>query len=201
MRLDFTDPGLWTGGFYELGLALPAQDDVTAADALAALWGSPQLSGCFIRNDIEPTQQVARTRENLPIDGHLYGIAALGNAQGCVCGTYTIHFENEGRWLGFYLPMSALARIYALDGYPFGTATPQLEHTLKTINAWLYTLAERVYRRIQFTFGVIGFETNFSAAKAQVAHAIPAVRWDGLVIPTDDSLRWYPPTEYGAQYT
>ena len=200
MHFHFTDPDVWTGGFYELVLELPSQDDLTTANALATLWGGPQLSGCFARNDIEPTQQVALTLNSLPIEGHLYGIATLNDEQRCVCGTYTIHFENEGRWLGIYMPMSALARIYSLDGYPFGTATPQLERTLKTTNEWFYTIAEEMYKRIPFTFGVIGFEPDFTTAKMQVAQGIPEVRWDGFVMPTNDRLLWYPPTEYGTQY-
>jgi hypothetical protein len=201
MRFHFTDPDVWTGGFYELCLELPAQDDATTAYGLAALWRSPQLSGCFVRNDIEPTQQVARTLESLPVEGHLYGVATLGDGQHCVCGSYTTHFADEGRWLGFYLPMGAFAQIYPVGSYPFGRATLQLEHTLKVVNEWFRTLAEEVYKHLAFTFGVIGFETDFSAIKAQALQAIPTVRWEGLVIPTDDHLLWYPPTEYGAQFT
>jgi len=201
MRSNFTDPAVWTGGFYALCLELPAHDDATAAYGLAALWGSPQLSGCFARNDIEPTQQVALTTENLPVGGHLYGVATLGDGQNCVCGSYTTHFEDEGRWLAFYLPISALATIYPVGGYPFGSATPELEHTLKTVNAWFRTLAAGVYEHMAFTFGVIGFETDFSAVKAQAMQAIPEDRWDGLIIPIGDHLLWYPPTRYGTQYT
>jgi hypothetical protein len=201
MRPHFSDPDVWTGGFYELCLELPAQDDATTTQALAALWGSPQLSGCFMWNDSEPTQQVALMLENLPVEGHLYGVATLGDGQDCVCGSYTTQFADEGRWLGFYLPMSALAKIYPVGGYPFGRATPHLEHTLKAVNEWLRTLAEGVYQHSAFTFGIIGFETDFSAMKVQALQAIPEERWDGLLIPADDHLLWYPPTKYGTQFT
>lgn len=201
MQSRFTAQDVWTGGFYELGLELPDQDDATTAQALAALWGNPHLSGCFAHNDIEPPQQVALTLENLPVQGYLYGFAILGDGQDCVCGSYTTHFADEGCWLDFYLPLGALAKIFPMSGYPFDDVTPQLEQTLKAINEWLRTLAEDIYQHRPFSFGTIGFETDFSTVKAQTLRAIPQQRWDGLLIPTDDRLRWYPPTEYGSQIT
>lgn len=85
--------------------------------------------------------------------------------------------------------------------YPFGRASPQLEYALKAVNEWFRTVAEGIYQHVAFTFGVIGFETKFTAVKAQALEAIPEARWDGLLIPHDDDLLWYPPTEFGPQFT
>ena len=50
-------------------------------------------------------------------------------------------------------------------------------------------------------FGVIGFEPDYVAVKIQALAALPEERWEGLLISTQDGLMWYPPTEYGSQFT
>jgi hypothetical protein len=201
MHPRFTNLDTWAGGFYELSMELPAQDDATTARALTTLWLLPQLAGCYARNDIEPSQQVALDLAELPIEGHLYGIAILPDGHRCVCGSYTTHFASDGRWLNFYLPMAALEKLYPVGGYPFGPATPELAAALTSLNEWFRTVAEGVYQRFAFAFGVIGFETDYVAVKTQTLDAIPEERWDGLLIPKEDGLIWYPPTEYGSQFT
>ena len=201
MDPQFTTPDTWTGGFYELGIVPHAHDDATAAACLAALWGSPYLFGCFLDRDRDAATQVQLLLANLPIEGHLYGVATFADGRACVCGTYTTLFPDDGRWLRFYLPLTALATCYPLGGYPFGAASPALAQTLHTLNEWLRVVAEHVYHHCPFTLGVIGFETDLWAASALAQAPLSEPRWDGLLLPTDGSLRWYPPTEYGPQWT
>ncbi len=201
MHPRFTNLDTWSGGFYELSMELPAQDDATTAHALATLWGLPHLAGCYARNDIDPSQQVALNLAELPVEGHLYGIATLPGEHRCACGSYTANFANDGRWLNFYLPMAALEKLYPVGGYPFGPATRELVPALIGLNEWFRIVAEDLYQRFAFNFGVIGFETDYVAVKIQALVAIPEERWEGLLISTQDGLMWYPPTEYGSQFT
>jgi len=193
----FTPAGTWDGGFFELVIELPHQGEATTRRALAALWRMPQLTGCYARRDVEPTQQQPLNLAEVPVEGNLYGVATLPNGARCACGSYTIHFEGEASWLGLYLPYGALTEFYSVGGYPFAPIiTPSIEHNLKVVHEWFRTLAEGLYEHFAFTLGVIGFETEFEKVKARTPEAIPAERLDGLLIPSGIRLLWYPPTRY-----
>jgi hypothetical protein len=201
MTALFTTPDAWAGGHFELAMALPDASDTVAAHALQALWATPQLDGSFARNDVEPHAQGHVAFDDLLQNDHLYGIATLAEGARCPCGSRTSYFEGEDRWLVLYLPLGALAEIFPLGGYPFGHDSAQLHAALRALHDWLRMLAVQLYEQIAFTIAVTGFESFFHEAKAQALHAIPAERWEGLLVPKGDQLRWYAPTRFGPQFS
>jgi hypothetical protein len=61
---------------------------------------------------------------------------------------------------------------------------------------WLKSVADNIYDQIKITIAIIGFETDFVETKEQALKFIPEQRWDGILLPNEGKLIWYPPTEY-----
>ncbi|MBP8252343.1 MAG: hypothetical protein KAX40_08245 [Herpetosiphon sp.] len=194
----FTQTDMWSGGFYELLIELPASQSV--GQFLSFLWQQPQLSGCYHHRQVEPEQQPLFDAITIPTEGHLYGIATFDDGLSCACGTYTTFFDHEQTWwIGLYLPLGALS-IYPIGGYPFET-TPQLATVLQNLNAWLYQIAQNLYEHSAFNIAVIGFDPDISQTKKIIEQEIPTERWDGILISNNTQLLWYPPTIFDKQYT
>lgn len=194
MNEFFTAPDTWVGEFYELVLELPERTDACIAQALSSIWQLPGLAGCYLSRDVEPEAQVQVSPTEIPHEGHVYGYAQLPNAKSCACGTYVTDFDPDGLWVSFYLPLGSLGQAYYFGGYPFGDWNRTIESSLVVVNTWLKGLAESIYKDFRFVFGVIGFESGFEALKKEALGGVPETRSEGLLIPENGTLSWYPPT-------
>jgi len=195
MNEFFTAPDTWVGGLYELVLELPERSDTCIALALSSIWQLRALTGCYLNRDVEPDVQAQVSFSDIPHEGHVYGYVNLPNGKSCACGTYVADFNPDGLWVSFYLPLGSLGQAYHLGGYPFGDWSSTIESSLVVVNTWLKELAGSIYKDFRFVFGVIGFESGFEELKKDVlAGGIPKTRSEGLLIPENKTLSWYPPT-------
>jgi hypothetical protein len=98
--------------FYELAIELGKRSDERLFEALKALWRNPSLQGCYLKNDVEPNEQ----KQVLPSPEflnrmHTYGLAGLPDGSSA-CGSCIIREDDGSDGLDFYLPMSALDKVY-----------------------------------------------------------------------------------------
>ena len=201
MEKLFTRDDVWNGGFYELCFELSESSEKAAQNALTALWSTPSLEGCYLRNDVEPGEQQKVSPLDIPSEGHKYGIATLPIGKCCACGSYTSNYEADGWWVNLYLPLGSLNTVYPVGAYPFVDKTqPSPEGWLKPVNEWYKDIAEYLYPQLLFTIGIIGFETGFVSHKEQALRTVPEERWEGILLPINGKLKWYPPTIYLPQF-
>jgi hypothetical protein len=125
------------GGFYELSFWL---GNVTAAQihsAVAALWSLPGIDGCYLESDRVTTMQRRISPDVAAGEGKLYGNATLPNGHMIACGMHCSGLKDEAPTdfvysstpgadtdfilLSFDIPLGALAPIYPIGGFPFGT--------------------------------------------------------------------------------
>src|SRR5438876_11008490 len=118
MQAIFTEQA-WFGGFYELAMEYESWSERDLDGTLKAIWDFPGLQGCYLRHDIEPSQQqrVAPSLTTLEAGGHLRGIATLANGKQIACGTFLVREEVGPAWIGFYLPMGALSTAHDVGAY------------------------------------------------------------------------------------
>lgn len=195
----FTDNENWSGGYYELAIALGPKAEPGSTDrlrqALTALWSHQGLVGCYLDRTIEPSTQ-ERHQPVLMEAAPLYGLAHVPRGATVVCACYVMR-ENEGRaldWLGLGLPLGALARIDArVGGYPFGDEATSLAWRLE-LDRWLATVAERVAAATSFEFGVIGHEVFGDPAAEAFSGVIPSERWNTYVTAANGDIEVHPAT-------
>jgi hypothetical protein len=114
------------------------------------------------------------------------------------CGNY----QELGYWMTFYIPLGSLGDVYPTEAYPFNLRKePSPELWLTEINSFMEGIARFIYREIRFEIGVIGYEVDPSDIVKMLAKGLPSERWEGILLPRDDQLDWYPPTIYEAPYT
>lgn len=196
----FTKKNAWDGGFYGLEIELPDCSVDEAYKARACLWQSDALEGCYLRNDLEPHQQLRVPSEKTELSGHHYGIAFFPNGRKSVFGCYWGNYDEYGCWLCFYVPMGSLANVYPVDAYPFeSNSSPEI--WVRNVNEWFKTIAEKVYEQVRFSVAFIGFEVEGLDGKEQLKKGIPSERWHGILIGKNGGLLWYPPTIYEAPCT
>jgi hypothetical protein len=184
----------WHGGFFELLFQLPNADSPLAESALQALWASPYLEGCYLRNDVEPTDQ-PEVSPTANLGGHIYGVATLPNEKKSACGSLWNFYPALGSRLTFYLPMGSLQGAYPVGSYPIKSPkTPPPEVWLGELNIWLKGIAEGVFHQVPFDIAVIGFEPDYPDLTTLLRNRLPDERWDGFLIKRDAGLVWYPPT-------
>ncbi len=197
----FTQDQVWLGGFYELNLELASASRYAVRQALVTMWNTPQLEGCYLRNDVEPSEQMELSPLDYDHEGHWYGVATLANGKRLACGTFSCIFKEYGGWTTLYIPLSALHTVYPVDGFPFNPkAGPTQELWIREVNAWFKDVAESIYPDVRFKIALIGYEVDILALKRQLIFGIPSERWDGLLIPVDGRLVWYPPTNYEGKW-
>jgi len=166
-------------------------------DAQVKLWNVPMLEGCFLRSDLEPTQQPKVSPLDTANEGHLYGIATFPSGKQCVCGSFWGNFEECGCWMTLYLPLGSLGTIFPVKAYPIYSKTESSpEVWLKEVNNWLKDIATDIYPQIKFNIALIGFEINSFDVKKKLTEGIPNEHWEGILIPDKNNLTWYPPTIY-----
>ena len=197
----FTQPGTWNGGHYALDFRLPNNQENTIQESLNAIWNHPALEGCFLRSDLEPIEQPKELPLVKNTQGHLYGIADLPNGKRVACGCFLSDYGRDGCWFSLYLPLGTLDNAYPVGNYPFIDEQEESpESWMKEINPWLKGIAETVYQKVKFRIGVVGFEVDYFDLEKRFEEGIPAERWEGILIPKDEQLVWYPPTIYKPQY-
>ena len=200
----FTPADVWFGGYYELYLELLSPSPARLNSVLEALWSHPTLDGCYLDNDVEPSEQPkVRVGERADND-RLYGVAKLTNGVAVACGSYCFSSLDgdqdeplpQHNGLALFLPMSALSRAYPVDAYPFGPMQGALEWK-NELDAWLVEIGKFVYERARFDQGLVGFEVNTVeevTIEDILALGIPEKRLYGILWPQDGNLQWHPPT-------
>ena len=197
----FTQSDAWYGGFFELTFELPLETKSLANVILEKLWSTPSLNGCYLKKDIEPEQQEKLSPIEFQNDGHWYGAANLPNGKQSCCGSFLMDYENDGCWITFYIPIGSLSNAYNTGSYPFNSGTQDVFNWMTEINDWLVNIARQVYPLSKFELGIIGFEVDLFEIKKKLVKGIPDKRWDGLLVPREDQLLWFPPTIYVPPYT
>jgi hypothetical protein len=193
----FTNDEVWTGGFYELALEYGRSPDPELANGLRTLWAIHELEGCYLDSNCEPEDQSRLQFQPSLIDhGHLYGVASLPGGTRVACGTCTVREDRGSDWLVFYCPMSALGRAYPVGGFPFDDVDH--EHWRISIETWLADVARRVFDRVPFRLGLIGFETSGLFHADELSRSgVPSERHFGFLMPTEGKLDYHARTEQG----
>jgi hypothetical protein len=185
----------WHGGFYELSLEMGQLPDEELDAALKAIWSFPDLSGCYLRRDIEPSLQAKVTPDIkfLLAGSHLLGIATLPTREQVACGTFLVRGD---KWLGFYLPMGTLEGVGA---YPFGPDGSS-RRWREPLDNWLAKMGQSVFAKVPFLLGLVGFEVSGSTTSSEVKVAgVPAERFMGYLYPTHGKLSWFPTNQWQHQ--
>jgi hypothetical protein len=188
----------WFGGFYELAMEYEPWSEGNLDGALKAIWDFPDLQGCYLRHDIEPSQQqrVAPSLAMLEANVHLRGIATLADGKQIACGTYLVPDDAGPAWIGLYLPMGALSTAYDVGAYPFEQDTSS-QRWREPLEKWLAAVGEFVFSRSAFRLGLVGFEVSgMVSAKDLLVPGVSEKRSIGYLYPTDKTLRWYPTNQW-----
>jgi len=200
MRL-FTEPGIWSGGFYEMKFYLGPPSDSRIQEALTAIWTSPQVTGPYQSRDVEPAQQ-ERSDALHNSEGHLYGIVTIQGSIETPCATYT-HREQDSDgtrvadFVSFYIPLSALSRLFPFGVYPFGDHA-SASSWRSQVDEWLLALLRSLSGRFQFEVCVIGWEPELCADNIEEVKATTddPNRFDGVVLWKAGEFQWYPATRF-----
>jgi hypothetical protein len=201
MERLFTGAETWHGGFYELAMEFGAEAESTLERALQALWEFPDLRGCYLRRDQEPSTQprMAATFAAQASAGHLVGMATVPGGIRVACGTVLVREDNGNRWLDFYLPLGALAAAYDVGAYPFdeNLASRQWREPLEK---WLADIGQAVYAKTPFRLGLVGFEVSGTVSSHDLEKAgAPSQRFIGYLYPSTGTLTWYPTNQWQQQ--
>jgi hypothetical protein len=190
MKPVFTAADAWKGGYYELAIELGNRSDERLRAAVVALWSSTHLDGCFSRWDVEPSEQLRIQPQSTDLHQTLLGIATLPVRQ-----------EDGVDWLDFCLPMGSMSEVYPVGMYPFEDGTDSRVWR-EPVDAWLLTLAERVFDVAPFQLAFLGGEVSGSSGAEEIGHdGIPEERWIGYLWRVGEGLRWYPPNRYEGDFT
>jgi len=189
-------PGRWCGGYYELALEYTAGAPGDVVDALERLWMFPELDGCYLDDGREPE---AQARVSFPaalqFEEQLLGVARFEDGARIACGTYVMRDMDSSDWLVFYLPLGALEQVYPVGAFPFDSE----DHNgwLRPLQSWLANLGRKLFRFVPYKLGLVGFELSMkNDATALAANGIPEERDEGLLVPDNGCLRWFPPTTF-----
>ena len=74
---SFTKHDVWSGGHYELLIVPSFGASEQVCSLLSALWSFPSLDGCYVRNDLAPSDQTRVTPCENDASVRLYGLARL----------------------------------------------------------------------------------------------------------------------------
>lgn len=183
----------WHGGFYELGLELGPRDDARLEAAMIGLWKAAGVSGCYAV-EYKPFRHVSvdLSLAALQAHGHLRGTVRLPSGKAAVCGIVAIRFDDGDDWVELYLPLGALARTDERVGpFPFGdpSGLESLAWRLP-LDRWLADVAAKVYDRVPFGLGLIGFEATGEIDPGSLVAGLPEDRSFGFVVPEADGVRY-----------
>ena len=192
----FTHQDAWSGGFYELAFKLPQTTQSFVNQVLETLWSLPMLEGCFLKRDIEPSSQEKLSPLMVENEGHWYGIAHFPNGKQSCCGSICADYEDDGYWITLYTPLGSLARVYEIGPYPFEVEGHSHEQWIIKVNDWFREIAASILPTAKFELAIIGFEVDFFDMETKLEKGVPTERWEGILIPKENELLWYPPTIY-----
>jgi hypothetical protein len=193
----FTATDTWNGGFYELAIELGPRSDERLRTALEMIWQYDGLDGCYEDSRAEPSNQ-PRLMPSLEI--RQLGIATLPNGRQLACGSFTVREDNGTDWIGFYLPMGALASVYDVGAYPFGDETSRTWR--EPLDDWLTQIAGVVFAAVPFSLALVGHEVSGMAYAEEIRNTgMLAERWVGYLWREGERLVWYPPTRYEPSFT
>jgi hypothetical protein len=196
MQSLFTKQGVWSGGFYEMILCLRERSSNGVSRALNEIWNSRALVGPFRSCDLEPVEQevLQGIERELGLDSHLYGVAKFADGCEIPCGSWSLVSAGI---VSCYIPMGALALRFSVGGFPFG------DHHLASewrslVDEWFLNLLRGEAVKLQFEVGAIGFEPELDDDNIEQVRqsATSTVRHDGIVLPGDGEIRWFPPTHH-----
>jgi hypothetical protein len=191
----FTEYDAWHGGFYELALELGPRSDETLRLALAALWRHPDLDGCFLDRNREPSDQERVQPEGIGDGAHCLGVAQLPNGRRAACGSCVVREEDGSDWLNLYLPTGSLSKAYPVGSFPFGGEATGPNNWRSEVEDWLVEIGRSISRFATFRLGLIGFEVSGAECAANVAvHGIPDNRCMGYLWPVSGRLEYFPRT-------
>jgi hypothetical protein len=146
-------------------------------------------------------EPVLPTLANLERHGHLYGVATLPNGRRVACGTYAVREDEGPDWLSLYIPMGALSTAYEVGSYPFGTEGSSSEWR-RPLDARLVEIGRAIFSETRFGLALIGHEVSGDLYFDGIAtRGIPEERYFGLLLQVDGELVWYPPNNYGNDWT
>jgi hypothetical protein len=178
----FTVRENWSGGHYELLIALDDGGVDRTIDALAAAAG---VRSWFGDDSCEPEDQdpILSTRNHLRAGGKLYGRVQLPSGTTVVCMALLIAIDGEPTLLDFVIPLGALVAA----GFPF---EPHDERSLvwrQPLDDWLAGLGMRLFEVAPFSYALIGFE-----ATDHDGPDLPGPAPVGRIVPLDGAPRYLP---------
>jgi len=194
-----TLPDVWAGGHYALKLCLGSASEAQLQAALEAIWRYPELRGPFAYRNKEPLRQAI-----LPVDAphdQLFGAMRIRD-KFVPCGTIAVREEDDlgertADFITHYSPMGALSQVFPVGSYPFGSwdAAPEWR---AEVDGWFLEMLRSQREVLSFEVGKIGFEVEMNAMRAGKLKSgrMPAERFDGIVIPGENEIEWYPPTRF-----
>jgi hypothetical protein len=193
----FTGEDAWFGGFYELAMDFGEVRPEALERALETLWANPGVAGCYLRRDVEPSEQ-ARVAPSLAIqeaNGHLQGIAMLPNGKQVACGSLLVRETSGACWVDFYLPLGALSATPEVGGYPLeNTATSR--QWREPLERWLAEIGQAIFSQVPFRLGLIGYEVSGTAEPEELLGGVPAKRFIGYLCPTGGKVVWDPTNQW-----
>jgi hypothetical protein len=191
----FTIDNAWSGNNYELYININStnKDDILN-NALKRLWSHPTLSGCYLRNDLEPDTQALISADQAPLSTNtIYGVATLPNGKKIACKTYPVTIDDEHSCFYFMLPFGSLQRKYEIGSYPFQDSLAL--DWQKTIDYWLCDLSKYIFKKNKFTFGAFGF-IDCENLEDIIPLNISDDRYYGIITEKNGKLSIYHPTIY-----
>jgi hypothetical protein len=197
-KLEFAAPEAWRGGHYELEIVPRIRSSKDVCALLSAIWSCPILDGPYPHNDCDPSNQARSKPCEAGFDSRLYGLAEFPSKGAIPCGSYAIASKGEDdlppfHWAGLYLPLCSLSQSFDIGAYPFGpmTGVPQWR---AEVDEFLFSVAQWVFERVPFDFGMIGFEIDGSVTPEGILDGgIPSERPDGILCNENGVLHWHSP--------
>lgn len=189
----FTVANAWSGGAYELALCYRSGTLTSAQAALRALWADPSVGPCYARCDVEPEDQAALDPAQISGLDPCYGVCLLAGAVRVATQSVAVLYDHGPVCVYFGFPMSSLRRAYPVGAYPFDDGSSLAWRA--ALDEWLRDLGTRVFRAAPFDCALVAHEPDESVAEKLEPRDIPQRRWEGILVPRDASLEWFPPTE------
>ncbi len=198
MQALFTRPDAWSGGSYELALEYERLSDKRLRAVISRLWDHSTLLGCYLDLNAEPDQQPRVSPAEVEPWQCLRGVAALPNGERASCSSIVVR-EEEATWIYFGVPLGSLGSAYPVGAFPFADGTP-LDWRAE-LDGWLLDMARFIFAEQPFRLGLVGWVDPLDTTAADLASTgVPEQRWEGYVVPVDDTLEWYPANQ-GAPFT
>lgn len=211
----FTDPATWRGpGGHILSLRYLGAGTARLLAAREALWSFPGLGGAWKRHDRAPSAASRlSTTHGLRAGQELFGVARVpgtggvpcasrvlvpddGSVEYCPCcaelGVYTTELDG---WVQLGLPHAALRAVFPIGRYPVDDGQDLAWRG--ELDAWLREVAAHVHRTAPFDLGLIGWPRLRAFPLPRRPEQVPEGRFEGHLVPGEDGLVWFPPTERG----